>query len=131
MDINVANIRSIDILASKFQDCSCLGQVPFPEVLLHSVVCDAHGRKMSKSLGNVVDPLHVINGRSLQDLQADLTANTNLAEGERKKASAGLAKDFPKGIPRCGADALRIGLLNDEVKIQQVREWFTDRSEEG
>ena len=40
------------------------GQLPFKEVLLHSVICDAHGRKMSKSLGNVIDPIHVINGRS-------------------------------------------------------------------
>lgn len=42
------------------------GQLPFPEILLHGIVCDAHGRKMSKSLGNVVAPEDIIDGRTLQ-----------------------------------------------------------------
>lgn len=42
------------------------GEVPFKQVYLHSMVRDAHGRKMSKSLGNVIDPLHVIEGITLQ-----------------------------------------------------------------
>ena len=40
--------------------------MPFRQIYLHSMVRDAHGRKMSKSLGNVIDPLHVIEGISLQ-----------------------------------------------------------------
>jgi valyl-tRNA synthetase len=40
--------------------------LPFKEVMLHGLICDGHGRKMSKSLGNVVDPLHIINGASIQ-----------------------------------------------------------------
>ncbi len=44
----------------------CAGEVPFKQIYLHSMVRDAHGRKMSKSLGNVIDPLHVIEGISLE-----------------------------------------------------------------
>ncbi len=43
-----------------------LGKLPFPEVYLHAMVRDAHGRKMSKSLGNVIDPLDVVQGISLE-----------------------------------------------------------------
>lgn len=43
-----------------------LGKLPFKEVYLHPIVRDSHGRKMSKSLGNVIDPLDVINGIELE-----------------------------------------------------------------
>lgn len=42
------------------------GKLPFPKILLHGIVCDAHGRKMSKSLGNVVNPEDVIDGCTLK-----------------------------------------------------------------
>ncbi|KAG5528890.1 hypothetical protein RHGRI_029521 [Rhododendron griersonianum] len=48
------------------------GDVPFRKVYLHPVICDAHGRKMSKSLGNVIDPLEVINGITPEGLQKRL-----------------------------------------------------------
>ncbi|KAJ3073249.1 hypothetical protein HDU98_001931 [Podochytrium sp. JEL0797] len=87
------------------------GKVPFKQVFCHAMVRDAHGRKMSKSLGNVIDPLDVIEGISLQDLQARLESG-NLDPREVVKAQEGQKKDFPNGIPQCGTDALRFTLLN-------------------
>ncbi|KAF9458072.1 tRNA synthetases class I-domain-containing protein [Collybia nuda] len=85
------------------------GKVPFNEVLCHAMIRDAHGRKMSKSLGNVIDPLDVIQGLSLESLHEKLYEG-NLDEKEILKAKAGQKKDFPKGIPQCGTDALRFAL---------------------
>jgi valyl-tRNA synthetase len=85
-------------------------QLPFKDVYLHAMVRDAHGRKMSKSLGNVIDPIDVINGISLADLHAQIDASTNLPAHEVAKAKAGQTADFPEGIEECGADALRFAL---------------------
>ncbi|SHO78257.1 Mitochondrial and cytoplasmic valyl-tRNA synthetase [Malassezia sympodialis ATCC 42132] len=85
------------------------GQLPFKEVFCHAMVRDAHGRKMSKSLGNVIDPIDVIEGISLEGLQQRLREG-NLDEKEIAKAAAGQKKDYPKGIPQCGTDALRFTL---------------------
>ncbi|KAJ8299984.1 hypothetical protein KUTeg_021503 [Tegillarca granosa] len=73
-----------------------LGKLPFKEVYLHAMIRDAHGRKMSKSLGN---NLH----KRLED--------GNLEEKELKKAKEGQKADYPQGIPECGTDALRFALL--------------------
>ncbi|VDP12820.1 unnamed protein product, partial [Soboliphyme baturini] len=85
------------------------GQLPFKEVYLHSVVRDAHGRKMSKSLGNVIDPLDVIRGTSLLELFNKLGFG-NLDANEIARAEKGLRHDYPDGIPECGTDALRFAL---------------------
>lgn len=85
------------------------GQMPFKEVFLHAMIRDAHGRKMSKSLGNVIDPIDVMEGCKLEDLHAQLQAG-NLDAKEIAKAQQGQTKDFPKGIPQCGTDALRFAL---------------------
>jgi valyl-tRNA synthetase len=81
------------------------------QVFLHAMVRDKFGRKMSKSLGNVIDPLDVRDGVSLQTL-LDKVAGSNLDEKEIVKASEATKRDFPKGIEECGADALRFGLLS-------------------
>jgi tRNA synthetases class I (I, L, M and V) len=83
--------------------------VPFNEVFCHAMIRDAHGRKMSKSLGNVVDPLDVIQGLQLEKLHEKLYEG-NLDTQEIEKAKLGQKKDFPKGIPQCGTDALRFAL---------------------
>ncbi|KAI0781633.1 tRNA synthetases class I-domain-containing protein [Irpex lacteus] len=85
------------------------GEVPFKEVYCHAMIRDAHGRKMSKSLGNVIDPIDVIQGLDLESLHQKLYEG-NLDEKEIAKAKSGQKKDFPKGIPQCGTDALRFAL---------------------
>lgn len=74
------------------------GDVPFKEVFCHSLIRDSDGRKMSKSLGNVIDPLDVIKGIQLDDLHAKLLTG-NLASSEVKKATEYQKSAFPKGIP--------------------------------
>lgn len=87
------------------------GQLPFSKVLLHSMVRDRQGRKMSKSLGNVLDPRDIISGVGLQVLQEKLR-DGNLDPGELAFAAAAQKKDFPHGIPECGTDALRFTLCS-------------------
>ncbi|ODV98039.1 hypothetical protein PACTADRAFT_47861 [Pachysolen tannophilus NRRL Y-2460] len=85
------------------------GDVPFKEVFCHSLVRDAQGRKMSKSLGNVVDPIDVITGISLDELHKKLYVG-NLDPREIAKATEGQKESYPNGIPECGTDALRFAL---------------------
>merc|ERR1719469_1077219 len=80
--------------------------IPFKEVYLHAMVRDAHGRKMSKSLGNTIDPNWVINGITLEEMWNALSSG-NLPEKEVVKCKEGQKQDFPEGIPECGADAMR------------------------
>ena len=94
------------------------GKLPFHHVMMHGVVCDSQGKKMSKSKGNVVDPLHVINGRSLKELEEDLklTGQALMNEKELQKALKSLKATFPSGIPKCGTDALRFSLVHNDKK---------------
>lgn len=87
------------------------GQVPFREVYCHSLVRDSEGRKMSKSLGNVIDPLDVMGGVTLEKLQEKLKQG-NLDPKEIATATKFQKSSFPNGIPECGADALRFSLIN-------------------
>ncbi|CAK9296141.1 unnamed protein product [Gordionus sp. m RMFG-2023] len=85
------------------------GLLPFRQVFLHAMIRDAHGRKMSKSLGNIIDPIDVIKGITLKELNEKLLIG-NLEETEYEKAKQGQKIDFPNGIPQCGTDALRFAL---------------------
>jgi valyl-tRNA synthetase len=86
------------------------GKVPFKEVYCHSLIRDSEGRKMSKSLGNVVDPVDIMDGITLQKLHDQLRAG-NLDPKELTKAEKYQKTAFPQGIPECGADALRMALV--------------------
>jgi len=85
------------------------GKLPFTQVFLHAMVRDAHGRKMSKSLGNVIDPVWMIEGMSLEKLNQTLLEG-NLDAKEVEKAKEGQKSDYPNGIPECGTDATRFAL---------------------
>jgi len=111
------------------------GKLPFTDVYLHAMVRDAHGRKMSKSLGNVIDPLDVINGIGIEDLLKQLE-NSNLDPKEVAKAQQGQKEDYPTGIPECGTDALRFALcqytaqgrdINLDVKRVQGYRFFCNK----
>ncbi|GAM23980.1 hypothetical protein SAMD00019534_071550, partial [Acytostelium subglobosum LB1] len=94
-------------------------QVPFKTILLHPLIRDSQGRKMSKSLGNVIDPLNVINGITLEQLKVTIS-QSNLSEQEKNTATKGMAKEFPNGIPKCGTDALRIGLSQFPISGKDI-----------
>ena len=85
------------------------GKSPFTEVFCHSLVRDSEGRKMSKSLGNVIDPLDVMKGIELEALH-DKLKQGNLDPRELVKATKFQNTAFPDGIPECGADAIRFAL---------------------
>ncbi|KEY67624.1 hypothetical protein S7711_07821 [Stachybotrys chartarum IBT 7711] len=87
------------------------GKIPFNEVYCHTLVRDSEGRKMSKSLGNVIDPLDVIYGIKLDDLHQKLHEG-NLHPSEVQKATKFQKTAFPDGIPQCGSDALRFTMIN-------------------
>ncbi|CAI5988041.1 unnamed protein product [Closterium sp. NIES-64] len=108
------DILFFSITRMVFMGLRFTGQLPFKQVYLHAMVRDAHGRKMSKSLGNVIDPLEVINGISLQQLQANLEQG-NLDPREVKKAQAGQAANFSNGI----ADVMAITLQQLQANLEQ------------
>ncbi len=82
------------------------GRVPFRDVYINAMVRDADGNKMSKSKGNTLDPLDLIDGIGFDALLAKSTQGLML-ESHRESAARYVRKNFPDGIPAFGADALR------------------------
>ena len=100
----------------KFMD----GEVPFKEVYMHGLVRDGDGQKMSKSKGNVIDPLDVIDGISLENLLVKRSSNMmqpHLADKIRKATK----RQFPDGIPAYGTDALRFTFASQASNGRDIR----------
>jgi valyl-tRNA synthetase len=97
------------------------GDIPFHKVLINSIICDEEGETMSKSKGNGIDPLHVIEGCSAEDLKGPIF---EARPPNMEKLLQRIEKRFPEGFAGVGADALRYTLLTSASDAQQVQVSF-------
>ncbi len=100
--------------------CHFMGRAPFRDVYLHAMVRDSQGRKMSKSLGNAIDPLDVIHGIAL-DALLEKTRSHPVPQAMLPEVLEGLRREYPEGIPASGADGLRFSLAALSGQGRDVR----------
>jgi valyl-tRNA synthetase len=95
-----------------------MDNVPFKTVYFHPVICDARGETMSKSKGNGIDPLHVIKGAHVTELEGPIL---DARPANMEELLLELHRNYPNGFSAVGADALRITLFSLNSQSQQVQ----------
>src|SRR5271170_3954391 len=114
-DIIFLWVSRMIMLGLRFMD-----DVPFREVYLHGLVLDADGQKMSKSKGNVIDPLDVVDGITLPVLLEKRTSGL-MQPHLAKQIAAATRRQYPDGIPAHGTDALRLTFASLATQSRDIR----------
>lgn len=90
--------------------------VPFRQIMFHGLIRDALGRKMSKSIGNVIDPMDLINGVTSSEMDERVQRAPGMSDKEKSDAIKSQRKVWPNGIEQIGSDAMRLALLVQDFK---------------